>query len=174
MRLASIVMNVPCSGPIWKVTRSGNLAAVSAIRSRSSASGGLEWATRYSCRLGRRCSDPEAMGSRLAPGMQAGARGNLGVGKLSREILHTPPLALAYWVNRVSAVMARLQRRPEGQHDGADTPAAGRDRASGGQPDPVRPVRSHRRGGGGRSGILQRGRRRLADPDLGSGPPAGT
>ena len=42
-----------------------------------------------------------------------------------------------------------------------------------GQPDPVRPARPHRRGGGGRPGILQRGRRQLADPDLGTGPPAG-
>src|SRR5580692_12348986 len=132
MRLASIVMNVPCSGPIWKVTRSGNFAAVSAIRSRSSASGGLEWATRYSCRFGRRCSDPEAMGSRLALWDPGGRRGSCGPAQgLPAGILHTPPLPLAYWVNRVSAVMARLQR-DGGPHDGADTPAAGRDRAGGG------------------------------------------
>src|SRR5262249_6494220 len=105
MRLASIVMNVPCSGPIWKTTRSGNLSAVCAIRSRSSASGGLEWATRYSCRLGRRCSDPEAMRSRLAPV----AREPEGWASSADEILHTPPLTLAYWVNRVSAVIARPQ-----------------------------------------------------------------
>ena len=42
----SIVMKVPCSGPFWKITRSGKRSAVSAIRSRSSASGGVEWATR--------------------------------------------------------------------------------------------------------------------------------
>src|SRR5262252_6935313 len=108
MRLASIVMNVPCSGPIWKVTRSGNLAAVSAIRSRSSASGGLEWETRYSCRLGLRCSDPEAMGSRLAPGAPAGGASRARA-SCPGEILHTPCLPLAYWVNRVSAVIARPQ-----------------------------------------------------------------
>src|SRR5262252_5941895 len=108
MRLASIVMNVPCSGPIWKVTRSGNLAAVSAIRSRSSVSGGLEWETRYSCRLGLRCSDPEAMGSRLAPGAPAGGASRARA-SCPGEILHTPCLPLAYWVNRVSAVIARPQ-----------------------------------------------------------------
>ena len=59
---ARMVMKAPCSGPIWKVTRSGNRWAVSAIRSASSGSGGLLWPTRYSCSPGARCSVPVAMG----------------------------------------------------------------------------------------------------------------
>src|SRR5215813_6616106 len=81
-------------------------------------------------------------------------------------ILHSPPLPLAYWVNRMSAVMARLQMDPEGHHDDADTPAAGRDRAGDGRTDDLRPARAHRRGGGRHPGLLRRVRRRLADADL--------
>src|SRR5689334_14977543 len=136
MRLASIVMNVPCSGPIWKITRSGNLSAVSAIRSPSSASGGLEWATRYSCRLGRRCSDPEAMGSRLVS-RDPGRWRPPGLGKLSRrDLAHTAPAPRILGQRGVGR-HGPTPDLPEDHHDGADTPAAGRDRAGDGQPDPV-------------------------------------
>ena len=37
-------MNVPCSGPICRMTSPGNRRAVSARRSASRASGGLVWA----------------------------------------------------------------------------------------------------------------------------------
>src|SRR5499425_1925640 len=48
----------------------------------------------------------------------------------------------------MSAVTARLQTDAEGHHDGADTPAAGRNRAGGGGEDDLRPARAHRGGGG--------------------------
>src|SRR6516164_5909532 len=50
------------------MARPGKRSAVSAIRSRSRASGGVLWPTRYSCRPGARCSDPEAMKSTVVPG----------------------------------------------------------------------------------------------------------
>src|SRR5215467_1552686 len=50
------------------MVRPGKRSAVSAIRSRSRASGGVLWPTRYSCRPGARCSDPEAMKSTVVPG----------------------------------------------------------------------------------------------------------
>src|SRR5262249_57804363 len=47
-------------------------------------------------------------GSRLAPGALAGSA-SWPWASCPGEILHTPPPPLAYWVNRVSAVIARPQ-----------------------------------------------------------------
>ena len=44
MRRLSSDMNVPCSGPICRMTSPGNRRAVSARRLLSKASGGLVWA----------------------------------------------------------------------------------------------------------------------------------